>query len=503
MPARRFPHTISEYLDTHVNLVALPAGNQCTCAAWVKIDSAFGSSGHTIFGAQPAIGTLGFWFFVANPLGGGQISLYRGAIGVLLADSLLITSAGNFTDKPWFVAATIQTGVAVKFYAGLTPSTIIEIGTNLSGDAFAPFSDAPASDYTINIGRNHAATSTSTPMGGVIDQVALWYGHVLSLDQLKQFANCGGPVELTSIATFYYPITGDSPEPDLSPNGFHATVVGTTVVDDICLGGSGGAGPPPPPPDPPPPPPPPPGGGTTGSGGITPGVGGTANKSFELYSIAPIVLEELPQIFQGRTTSINLGHEGQKAISGVRVKACTLGQQRVFTFYLDGSLVSTTFPLTLTSNLNEPTTLTFNFGAEKIFTDIALNVDGEIELYEWIPTVLYKLPPPKLIWDTGYVDIGTQDLTWIREIKIKVRTPVDLTVQPFFDDTGFAAYTVPVGAYVSKTTIFDVPVGREYKGRQPRIVVSASNEFYPYYCEFYYRPTGMSMEKKAFRYQAI
>jgi len=235
--ARHFPNLTTEYLDTHVNLKVAPPNSRCTCCAWVQIDSAFGNPDHAIYGAMNGVETAGFLFKISDPLGGGKIVHTRGSLGPLQASSVAITTAGNFADKPWFVAVTIETAVGVHFYAGSAPADVVEISLVTGGDAFSPVADPPDADFTVHIGGNHHGSPvfSNQPMGGVIDQVGLWYGHVLSLDQLKTIADCQTPSTLMSTAKFFYPITGQADfEPDLSPASSGASIIGTTVVDGLC-----------------------------------------------------------------------------------------------------------------------------------------------------------------------------------------------------------------------------------------------------------------------------
>lgn len=224
-------------------------------------------------------------------------------------------------------------------------------------------------------------------------------------------------------------------------------------------------------------------------------------NTFRVMAVEPSVIETLPAKTKGTLPATNMEYDGQKAISGIRIRACTLGSERTFTPIFDGSASSTT--LALTSTANDPSTDTLNLSSVVNATEIALKVDGDTEIYDWSPQVLYKLPAPKKVWDTGYVDLGIDDLSWIRQVKIKVKTPSNLVVTPHFDDTEFASYTHVVGSLADKTTHFEVPVGRRYKGRQPRIVVTAGgSEFFPYWIEFVLRGSGNRKRKKRIRVSA-
>ena len=218
---------------------------------------------------------------------------------------------------------------------------------------------------------------------------------------------------------------------------------------------------------------------------------------YQPYLVEPRVVEEFPLIVRGLLPRTNLGHDGVKVISGIKIKACTLGVPCIFTPVLDGVNHPTT--LALTSDPNEPVTDVLNFDEPQSFTDIALRADQEVELYEWEPIVLYTLPGPRRVWDTGFMDLGLERIAWVREIRIKCKTPANLTVTPYFDDVAFPPYTVVVGDKANKLTVFRVPVGRGYKGRQPRVVVSCESEFFPVWLEFHFRPSGHLSQQKPYR----
>lgn len=223
----------------------------------------------------------------------------------------------------------------------------------------------------------------------------------------------------------------------------------------------------------------------------------SSNGLVRIYDWEPIVVEKLPEKTKGLTPKDNFGTEEQKVISGIRVKACTLGSLVTFTPYLDGSPAGETF--NLTTDTNRPTTEVFNFTTPQTVTDLALHTNGIVQLYAWEPIVLYTIPSPKIVWDTGPIDLGIDDLVWIREIKIKANTNANLTVTPYFDDVAKSPYTVT--AVAGKATVYHVPVGREYKGRVPRvrIVTTDNSEWSPYWLEFYFRGTGGRRQKKVFR----
>lgn len=218
---------------------------------------------------------------------------------------------------------------------------------------------------------------------------------------------------------------------------------------------------------------------------------------FELYGINPIVIEELPQQFEGLYQSSNFGYDGDKVISGLRIKACTLNALRTFTPILDGA----SFPGLFNFNSgNEPDTHTCQFTSQQTATDIAFSVDGLIELYEFQPIVLYNLPRKRQVWDTGNLDLDNKDINWVREIHIKAKAVSTLTVTPYFDDVAFPPYTVQI---LPGTTIYEIPMGREYKGRSPRAIVTSVSDFTPYWMDFVFRSSGRVTQKKTVRVKPL
>jgi hypothetical protein len=192
----------------------------------------------------------------------------------------------------------------------------------------------------------------------------------------------------------------------------------------------------------------------------------------------------------------NFGYAGTKVISGLQFRVCTLGQSISFTPIFDG-VYQNSFSLNTGS---EPVTYIYELTSQASVVDFAFWTNGDIELYDWKPVVLYTLPLPRQVWDLGEIDVGTGDLVWLREIRLKVRAAANLTVTPYFDDTAKTARTVTVIA--GKTVVYSVPFGRENKGRQPRIIVTSASDFIPWWAECIFRASGNVTEKSQVRIRA-
>lgn len=88
----------------------------------------------------------------------------------------------------------------------------------------------------------------------------------------------------------------------------------------------------------------------------------------------------------------------------------------------------------------------------------------------------YRLRPQRRLYvDTGYIDTGSNLNTWIRRLRLKARIQSAVTFVCYFDDTAFTLYTSPAATPLNKVTHIQIPVPKNYKGRQPRIVMYATD----------------------------
>ncbi len=212
---------------------------------------------------------------------------------------------------------------------------------------------------------------------------------------------------------------------------------------------------------------------------------------FELYEATPRIIEELPQVVQGLLPKTNADYTGQKILSGVRFRACTLGVARVVTIYLDNVALPQTF--TVTTGPNEPDDITLDFTAAQTARDIALFFDGDVELYTWSPIISAQQPLGVTAWDSGPLDLSSHELVWIRRLDFKVRAASPLTLAVWLDGALKATRTVPVAPGLDTIVPIDYPRGT--KGRQPRLVVTSALPFNPYFIRCIVRETGYGQQK--------
>lgn len=79
-------------------------------------------------------------------------------------------------------------------------------------------------------------------------------------------------------------------------------------------------------------------------------------------------------------------------------------------------------------------------------------------------------PQSRLYVDTGYIDTGKNFVTWGRRAVVKARTRSSMTMLAYFDDVAFGPFPV-LPDTLNKVTQFQVAFPKNYKGRQPRLVL--------------------------------
>jgi hypothetical protein len=216
--------------------------------------------------------------------------------------------------------------------------------------------------------------------------------------------------------------------------------------------------------------------------------------TFKLYEYEVEYLEN-PALMWGRTSATNMGNVNSKVMSGVQLRACTLGAARTFSVIIDNTTASS---FSLTSNTNDPISYTHQFSSKKTGKEIALSADGNVELYDWQPHVLYTLPPEHRIWDSGPIDFGSSNFIWIRSLRIKGVIPTGTTISVYFGEALSTTATISASNLLN---IYEVPLGREVRGRQPslRIDAGSGNTVNLYWVEITFRASGGETQKKTIR----
>jgi hypothetical protein len=199
----------------------------------------------------------------------------------------------------------------------------------------------------------------------------------------------------------------------------------------------------------------------------------------------------LPVPVHGHLPRQNFGAAGVKRVSGLQLRLCTIGLARILTPYFDGVAQP---GLTVTSSADEPLDVTYQVLAPITATEIGLSVDGDVELYEWRILASDTQPLGVKVWDSGPIDLGDRELVWIRRLDLKVKAGADLTIIAYLDDVALAT-RVALIATPNLNTVVPVDFPRGTKGRQPRLVVTSPQPFYPYWIKVIERVTGQGTEK--------
>lgn len=162
----------------------------------------------------------------------------------------------------------------------------------------------------------------------------------------------------------------------------------------------------------------------------------------------------------------------------------------------DGNLMDT-----VTGETSSMLPVAFDISDTRIWRQLQLRITGSFTRFRLSSfTVPYQaLPMGVKAWDSGPMNLGQQDIVWARRVQMKLRAGANLTVTPYFDGVAFDTVTIEVGESVDQVTILEVPVGRGYFGRVPRLVVTSSEDFFPFWTEFIVRRTTEESEKPNIR----
>lgn len=221
---------------------------------------------------------------------------------------------------------------------------------------------------------------------------------------------------------------------------------------------------------------------------------------FELYQFEPYIIETLPAPIKGVSPSSNGEYPGVKTLSGVQLRACTVGVMVTVGVLIDG-IVAQSFDIQ--SSINDPSEFTLAFLSARQGTNLAMTFSGDTEVYSWSPLVTANRPLGVKSWDSGPLDLGTGEFIWPREVWMKVEATANLTIACIFDGVSFpvVTHTITTGESGVASKI-RIPIPRGYKGKVPRFKISSSAAFFPYWIEFVVRQTRGQSEKPPIRIEA-
>lgn len=120
-------------------------------------------------------------------------------------------------------------------------------------------------------------------------------------------------------------------------------------------------------------------------------------------------------------------------------------------------------------------------------------------------TISYRdRPLPRLHWDCGFPDTMALDYTWVRNIRVKGRFPVDAEWRVHFEGSQYCAGVIDADVYPGVETHHDLPVGRFCKGRQFRLAITSTTNDEPgkfelYWVEVTYYQSGARTQQRTAR----
>lgn len=163
--------------------------------------------------------------------------------------------------------------------------------------------------------------------------------------------------------------------------------------------------------------------------------------------------------------------------------------------YKDNSASATT---TLSMTLNGQDTFLDDIDAVGVVRNLQIGITGSFTTFTLSEFNCEFRPRPqhRVHVDTGYLRKAGEDYVWFRLARLCMIAGSDVAVEFYFDDVLYATKTVTVTT--GKALVYEVPLGREYKGRQPRIVIRKSDSastvadegFELFWLELRQRPSG-------------
>jgi hypothetical protein len=213
---------------------------------------------------------------------------------------------------------------------------------------------------------------------------------------------------------------------------------------------------------------------------------------FEVYGgPAPVVVQQFPPVWFGGSAPQVFASDGVKSISGAQLRVCTLGATATFTLKADGRTVGA---FTGQSTLDDPIDLTFDLVTAVEGVEFALYTSVDVELYSWRVLVSARRPLGLLTYASGPIDLGNNELVWIRRLEFKARVTRPISVDAYLDGRLLATETSAAVA-AGTDTVVAIDFGRGVMGYQPSLVVRSSGRFFPYWLRVSRRVTGMQSDK--------
>jgi hypothetical protein len=189
----------------------------------------------------------------------------------------------------------------------------------------------------------------------------------------------------------------------------------------------------------------------------------------------------------------------EKEAQDLQIRIDTGSNAASIALYLDGGSVASD-----TQSVNLGGSSVYQYGISDLvpFRQLQLRATGSFSTFKWLEHTLsyLALPETRRAWNLGSLDVSDRDITWIREIRVKARASGDLTMVVSFD--GSATPTKTVIATVGMPTVYDVSFGRGIKGKAPKVIITSTADFVPYWIDVTFRGSGGETQKSRVRIKA-
>lgn len=210
--ARTFNGT-SDYIDLG-NIAAMNPAFPMTLACWAFVGN---TAAFKAFITRGRSSSRGYEFGSSSSAAPGTLAFTKS--GVVVVDSLI-----GLTANTWMFYACVVNSTSVHFLTMTAAGVLVTANiSNSSAFAGTPAEGAIGADY------NSAGTGRQDWMNGQLAQCACWIGTALTDSELRAYAWTGAQAVSVAKPTCFWPILGNSPEPDYSGGQHSGTVVGTTV----------------------------------------------------------------------------------------------------------------------------------------------------------------------------------------------------------------------------------------------------------------------------------
>jgi hypothetical protein len=130
-----------------------------------------------------------------------------------------------------------------------------------------------------------------------------------------------------------------------------------------------------------------------------------------------------------------------------------------------------------------------------MFRQIQLRLTGSFSTFKWLEYAFsfIALPATRRAWNLGAFDATERDMSWIRKVSVKANASANMTVNLSFDGVSVTAKTITVTPNVP--TVYDVDYGRGIKGRVPKLLITSTADFIPYWATIKVRGSGGETQK--------